>query len=172
MCIALTLCLAGLTFLPTQCSLKLYERSIVVGFMDGNVETVPSRVDDIVSNARSFDDTLDSRVLLAKYLTSQAQYADATNGVLIVLSSLGEAFPEEVTSSHVTNEIHAITPMLKGITKDTFLNLPTMTDRTKLNAMKFMDLALTSGVFSSPMLMNLVSCRMTRLTFLVSECIS
>ena len=147
MCIALTLYLAGLTF-PTQCSLKLYERSIVVGFMDGNVETVPSRVDDIISNARSFDDTLDSRVLLAKYLTSQAQYADATNGVLIVLSSLGEAFPEEVTSSHVTNEIHAITPMLKGITKDTFLNLPTMTDRTKLNAMKLMELTHLGVIYA------------------------
>eukprot|EP00578_Thalassiosira_sp_NH16_P017378 CAMPEP_0181111258 /NCGR_PEP_ID=MMETSP1071-20121207/19174_1 /TAXON_ID=35127 /ORGANISM="Thalassiosira sp., Strain NH16" /LENGTH=596 /DNA_ID=CAMNT_0023195129 /DNA_START=1 /DNA_END=1791 /DNA_ORIENTATION=- len=149
-------------------SLELYERSIVVGFMDGNVETVPSRVDDILSNARSFDDTVDSRVLLAKYLTSQAQYADASFGILIVLSSFGESFPEEVTESHLTNEIHAITPMLEGITKDTFLNLPTMTDRMKLQAMQFMELlALTSNfnLPSSSMLMNLVSCRMTKLTF-------
>ena len=142
--------------------------------MDGKVETVPSRVDDILSNARSFDDTVDSRVLLAKYLTSQAQYADASFGILIVLSSFGESFPEEVTESHLTTEIHAITPMLEGITKDTFLNLPTMTDRMKLQAMQFMELlALTSNfnLPSSSMLLNLVSCRMTKLTFSVSRCI-
>ncbi|KAL7524022.1 hypothetical protein ACHAXR_002790, partial [Thalassiosira sp. AJA248-18] len=59
-------------------SLALHEWSVVVSFKGGVVDTVSSRLDDILSNARSFDDTLNSRVLLAKFLASQEQYADAT----------------------------------------------------------------------------------------------
>mmetsp|Transcript_26788 Transcript_26788/g.64273 ORF Transcript_26788/g.64273 Transcript_26788/m.64273 type:complete len:1395 (+) Transcript_26788:24-4208(+) len=146
-------------------SLELYERSVAVSFMDGKIKTVPKRVDEIISNARSFSDTLNARALLAKFLASQERYADATNEVLEILSCLGESFPKEITTSLIMNEINEITPMLEGITKDTFLNLPTMTDRTKLQAMKFMDLLTSLSIFSSPMLMNLVSFRMTRLTF-------
>ncbi|KAL7531012.1 hypothetical protein ACHAXR_007019, partial [Thalassiosira sp. AJA248-18] len=153
-------------------SIALYEWSVFVSFKGGSVDSVSSRLNDILFNARSFDDTLNSQVLLAKFLASQEQYADATRGVLDILSNLGEAFPKEITESLVIDEINEIVPMLDEITKDKILGLPAMTDTTKLHAMKFMDLLTTFCNYASPMLLHLVSCRMTKLTFSVSESLS
>ena len=81
---------------------------MVVSFKGGVVDTVSSLLDVILSNARSFGDTLNSRVLLAKFLASQEQYACATRGVLDILSNLGESFPTEITESIVVDEINEI----------------------------------------------------------------
>jgi len=174
---------AGISLLNTNnwdkqysLSLELYESSVAVSFMIGKVQTVSSRLMYILSKAKSFDDTLNPRVLLAKLLVSQERYAEATDGVFAILSSLGEDFPREMNASLVSSEIEAITPILQGITKEKVLNLPAMTAKTKLHAMKFMDLLLTTVRFVlSPMLMHAVSCRMTKLAFsfgFCDECIS
>ena len=118
--------------------LELYEMSVVVRFMDGKVETVSSRLDVILSNAKSFDDTLNARTLRAKLLASQSQIAEAVNGVLAILSNLGEEFPQDACLEHVTSTVKETQVLLKDITKETIRSLPTMTDNTKLNAMKFM----------------------------------
>ena len=167
-CMYSMLCSSNI-LLQSNTPYKLYERSAAVSFMDGKIKTVPKRVDEIISNARSFSDTLNARALLAKFLASQERYADATNEVLEILSCLGESFPKEVTASLIMNEINEITPMLEGMTKAKMLNLSTMTDVIKLQAMKFMDLLTSLSIYSSPMLMHLVPFRMTKLTFSVSE---
>mmetsp|Transcript_26892 Transcript_26892/g.57652 ORF Transcript_26892/g.57652 Transcript_26892/m.57652 type:complete len:1336 (+) Transcript_26892:116-4123(+) len=150
--------------------LELYEMSVVVSFMDGKVETVSSRLDVIFSNAKSFDDALNSRALSAKFLASQEQHAEAVHGVLDILLHLGEEFPKEVCLSHVIGEVKATQRFLKDITKEKILNLPTMQDVEKLNAMKFMGLLIILGNFISPMLVHLVCCRMMKLTFEFGFC--
>jgi predicted ATPase len=119
--------------------LELYEMSAVVSFMDGKIETVSARLDSILSNAHSYDDTLNSRALRTKFLASQGQYAEATKEVFGVLSNLGEELPPgDISLSSLKSEINATQTLLKNTTKDTFLNLPPMTDMRKLNTMKFM----------------------------------
>ena len=147
----------------------MYEWSVVVGLTNGIVKTVSSRLNEILSNA-SYDDSMTARVLRARFLVSQTQYKDATKGILDVLSSLGEDFPEEINEEAVSRDINAIIPILDGVTTEKILGLPTLTDKTKLNAMKFMDLLTTFILnISSPLLMHLVACRMIKLTFEVSE---
>ena len=150
-------------------SLELFELSVVVHLMDGRDDAVFNRLDDILSNAASFEDSLNSRVLKAKLLASQAKYDDAIDGIVETLAILGESFPKEITSSLVMDEINAMTPMLEGLTKEKISKLPIMTDKVKLKAMNFLDLLLTLSNSSSPMLMHLVSCRMTKLTFEVRD---
>ena len=116
--------------------LELYEMSVLVSFMDGKVETVSTRLGIILSNARSFDDALNSRTLRAKFLASQAHYSDATDEMLDILSILGEDFPADACLSHITSEIRATQQMLQDVTKDTILDLPTVRDARKLNTMK------------------------------------
>lgn len=150
-------------------SLDLYNWSVLVCFMNGNVESIPSRLDEIMANARSFDDTLDSRIIRAKYLTAQGKFALSISGVLEALSIyLGESFPNEINDSMVTNEMNAIAPMLKEISKESILSLPAMTDKTKMHAMKFMNLLTSMCHQSAPRLLPFISSRMTRLTFKVS----
>jgi hypothetical protein len=112
--------------------------SAVVDLMDGNVETVSMKLDCILSNSKSFDDSLNARALRAKFLASQGQFGEAIQEIVGVLSNLGEDFPGDITSSYLLNEISVTQTILKDISKDTLLNLPPMQDMQKLNTMKFM----------------------------------
>ena len=118
--------------------LELYEMSAVVSFMDGKVETVSTRLDSILSNAKSFDDTLNSRALKAKLLASQGLFVESVEEVFGVLLNFGEQFPGDVTLSHLKSEINATQSLLKDTSVDTFLNLPPITDKRKLITMNFM----------------------------------
>jgi len=151
-------------------SLELYEMSVAVAFMDGNTETASERLNEILSNAVSFDDKLNARSLLAKLLVSQEKYQEGVRMVLEILAGLEETFPQEITRSHVVSEIESTLPMLKDVTSETILSLPAMTDTRKLNAMKFMDLLITFSAFHLPMLIHILSCRMIKLTFEFGFC--
>jgi len=118
--------------------LELFELSADVSFMGGNVETVAVRLDSILSNAKLFDDTLNSRALRTKFLASQGQYVEAAEEVFGVLSNLGEECFGEISSSHLMSEINATKTLLKDTSKESILNLPPMTDIQKLTTMKFM----------------------------------
>jgi hypothetical protein len=118
--------------------LELFEMSAVVSFMDGKVETVSARLDSILSNAKSFDDTLNSRALRAKFLASQGKYVEAYKEIFEVLSKFGEEFPGDISLSHLKIEINATQTLLKDTSKESILALPPMTDVRKLITMKFM----------------------------------
>lgn len=137
---------SGISLLASNCweeqyklSLELYEMSVVTSFMDGKAETVRNRLTSILSNAKSFDDTLNSRELYAKFLASQAQYAEATSELLKILKNFGEQFPPDAGLPDVMNEIKQIQNLLKNITKEDILKLPTNNDAKKMNIMKFLD---------------------------------
>ena len=118
--------------------LELFEMSAVVDLMDGNVETVSMKLDCILSNSKSFDDSINARALRSKFLASQGQFGEAIKEIVFVLSTLGEDFPGDINSSYLLNEIRVTQTILKDTTKDTLLNLPPMEDMQKLNTMKFM----------------------------------
>lgn len=151
-------------------SLQLYEYSGLVCFMDGKIDGVTSRLNAILSNAKSFDDKINTRVMLAKLYLSQQRYADGFRDVIEVLSGLGEVFPKEIDQTLVTSEINETLPLLNEITKEKLSNLPVMTDARKLNAMKFMSLLTTLCTIHSPKFLHMLSCRMIQLTFQFGFC--
>jgi len=149
--------------------LELYEMSVIVSYMDGKVEAASKRLDAILANA-SFEDALNSRALRAKLLASQQQYVEAINEVLAVLSCFGEEFPRDASLAYVSSEINAALPMLRNVTKETILGLKPMTDKSKLNAMKFMDLLITLSFNCDSMIVPLVACRMMKLSIEKGYC--
>lgn len=150
--------------------LELYEMSILVSFMDGKIDNVWDRIQVILSNTKTFQDTLTVRVLRAKFLVYKEQYDAATTDVLAILSQLGEEFPSEISTEDVVDEIRATQPLVDGITKEDITNLPMIADDSKLMAMKFMGLLITFCNYASPMLVHLLSCRMIQRTFQFGYC--
>eukprot|EP00581_Thalassiosira_minuscula_P001914 CAMPEP_0183748936 /NCGR_PEP_ID=MMETSP0737-20130205/68026_1 /TAXON_ID=385413 /ORGANISM="Thalassiosira miniscula, Strain CCMP1093" /LENGTH=1365 /DNA_ID=CAMNT_0025984679 /DNA_START=116 /DNA_END=4210 /DNA_ORIENTATION=+ len=144
--------------------LELYEMSVAVSFMNGKLETVSSRLDIILSQARTFEDAMNSWAFRAKLLASQEQHALAKKELLEILSKLGEEFPNDYSLAHVSSQICTIQSLLKETTKETIINLPTMTDIRKLNAMRFMGLLITLSTYSTPMLTPLLASRMITLS--------
>lgn len=154
-------------------SLELYELVAVTSFMDGNVDSVPGRLHDILSNAKSLDDELNARALLAKSYLAQGSAALGLKCIMEILRGLGETFatlPTDVTQSQVVGEIQPLLPKLREITKERILSLPAMTDARKQTAMKFMTLLISICYFSSQMFAHLLSCRMIQLSFEYGFC--
>jgi len=144
--------------------LDLYEMSVIVGFMDGHVENMESRLGAILSNARSFEDTLKAKRLHLKMISSRGDYAEATRQCLTVLSKLGEHFPERIDSSVVNDEISRTESLLKDVTKDHLMRLPVMTDKSKTFSMAFLNMLCTFSMFSQPNICHLSCCYMVKLT--------
>lgn len=141
--------------------LELFEMLNVLNFMDGKVDTMSIRFDSILQNARSFDDTLKTRSLRAKFMASQGQYSVAIAESLEVLL--------DVNLSQLKSEISVIQALLKDTSKETILNLPPMHD-DKLSTMKFVCDIVTITFFPSPMLMAMYCCRMIQITLEYGFC--
>jgi len=149
--------------------LELYEMSAIVGFVDGDVEHASSRLDVILSNVNIPTDKLKAQGLYMKMIASRGEYAEATNQCLEILSQFGLQFPKDIELSKVANEINRTKELLKDVTKDQILRLPKMTENPK-NCMKILNLMCDWALFERPMLCNLASCAMVKLTMKHGYC--
>lgn len=153
-------------------SLQLYQLSASISCMCGDKGTMKTSLYQVIHHIKSFEDSLEPSLLLAKLLVSQSKFKEAIFNMLDVLKNLGEEFPDEVSLKsggalmhlELQNELSIIQKSLANITVDQVKILPRMTDTSKLNAMRFLSLLCTSSVISQPLLTPLLSCRMVRLT--------
>ena len=106
----------------------------------GDKARMSAYLDEILSHVRVFNDSLKALSLLVKLLVSSSRFEEARSKCLMVLSALGEEFPLEVDLRLVHNELSLMQSLLKHITTDQLKSLPPMTDKSKLNAMTFMNL--------------------------------
>ena len=151
-------------------SLDLFEMSASVSCMHGDITKMSTCLDEISSHARTFYDSLKASSLLVKLLASSSKFEEARSNCLIILSNLGEVFPSDVSLPLVLNELSLIQTVLRNITSNQIKLLAPMTDRNKLNAMKFLNMLCMYSNISKPMLLPLLSCRMVRLTMEYGFC--
>lgn len=81
-----------------------------------------------------------------------------------VLERLGEPFPKKVRMLNVLAEMQRTKRSLKDLSEKDVLELPTMSDQTKLCAMQMMSMVVTSCFLTKQHMLPLISCRMIRLT--------
>ena len=105
----------------------------------GDVAAMPTCLDEILSHAKSFDDTLNASAMLAKLLGSSSKHDEAMANCLTILSKLGEDLPQQDDISIILSKLSATQSLLRDLTPEQIKQLPPMTDKTKLNAMKFLN---------------------------------
>jgi len=145
-------------------TLQLYEMSASISCFNGETDDMASCLREVIANVRSFEDSLTSSSLLAKLLAASHKYPEAIKNCLSILSALGEEFPEEISLPFVLSELSVIQTTLANISVNQVKLLPEMTDKSKLNAMKFLSMLCSYSIQSKPMLVPILSCRMVRLT--------
>jgi len=121
-------------------------------------------LDAILSHAKTFDDSLKASSLLIKLLVSSSKFEEARTNCLMMLSNLEETFPSDGSLPSILFELAEIQATLQNITTSQIQLLPQMTDSTKLNAMKIMNMLCVCSAMSKPMMLPLISCRMLKLT--------
>ncbi|KAL7547303.1 hypothetical protein ACHAWF_010625 [Thalassiosira exigua] len=142
-------------------SLNLCNMSASISCMCGEIAEISTRLDAILSHAKSFEDSLEASSLLVKLLASKSQFDEAISNCFMVLSNLGEEFPSDITVPLCLDELSDV--MKANITRESFKSA-SMTDKGKINAMKFMNMMCQCSIVSKPLLLPLVSCRMVKLT--------
>ena len=151
-------------------SLQLFEMSASVSWAQGELPKMAQPLAEILSNATEFDDTLVASSLAVKMLTASSKYDKAMEKCCRVLEKLGEALPSEYDVSFVLSELSLLSKSLQNMTATQMKQLPPMSDKNKLGAMKFLNLLGKCVVHSRPVLLHVVSCRMVKLTLLHGFC--
>lgn len=123
-----------------------------------------SRLRTLLRHVLTFEDSLLGSSLLVKLLVSNSQFDDARGNCLDILAKLGETFPSDVGQATVQNKLPELKSVLINVTYDRIKALQPMTDWSKLNAMKFLNMLCSCCVMSKPLLLPLLSCRMMKLT--------
>lgn len=145
-------------------SLGLYEMAAQASCTKGDTLHLSDYLDEILSHSRCFEDSLTASSLLVKLLASTQKFNDAISNCLVILANMGHDFPTEVELDLALSKLTELQASLSKISRDTLKQLPRMTDRSKLNAMKFMSLLCQYCIIAKPELLALVSFRMMQMT--------
>ena len=62
-------------------------------------------MDEILSHAKTFEDSLNASAMLAKLLASSSKHDEAMVNCLAILSNLGEDFPPQVDLPIILNKL-------------------------------------------------------------------
>jgi len=151
-------------------SLNLFEMSASLSCISGDVTKLSSCLSEILSHARTFNDSLKASSLLVKLLASASKFDDARNNCLVILSHYGEVFPSEISLPHALGELSTVRTALGNISHSRVKLLPKMVDKGKLNAMKFLNMLCMHSIISKPMLLPFLSCRMVEITLVYGFC--
>jgi predicted ATPase len=163
----------GISLLGRDCwkdeydlTLALYNDAAEVEYSKSNYTRVDELVETVLTNARSFNDTLRARASRIYCLSSQYQMTEAVNESLYVLHHLGEHFPANPKRRHIGRELMRTWRLLKGKTNESILRIPVMTDPNKLATLQILNLLFPGAYRTRPKLWGLIIIRIVRLTLL------
>ncbi len=137
-------------------SLTLHNAAAEIEYYCGNFDRVDVLVGNILRGAQSYDDTLVARFTRIYSLGSRCEMTEGFNEGFNVLKELGEPLPASVRYHRVQAELALCKRMLRRTSEQTILELPLLTDKKKLTAMRLMiimhTLAFNSGNDYGPIL--------------------
>ena len=151
-------------------SRDLYEMSASLCYMCGDTTNMSACLNESIVHAKTFEDSLNAAAMLARLLASSHEHNEAITNCLDILAKLSEEFPSQPDLAIVQNKLSEIQPSLLTLTADKMKALPTMTDTSKLQAMKFLGMLCEISLMAAPMLLPLLSVRMMELTFQFGFC--
>ena len=138
---ALSFLKAGIAFLGEECwndgsnyrlSLDLFNNAALAGWALGETHLMKNGLDEVMNNARCFEDKIDSMSVLIHWqvMTGVSNEMSLAN-ILQVLAHLGETFPDAIDDCAVAEELDAVKQLLPATLND----LPAMKDTRLIKAM-------------------------------------
>lgn len=161
----------GISFLGTRSwrddydlCISLYNAAAEVSYAAGHVDLVHELVQEVLLNARCFDDTIRAQTMSVFSYGSNGEPKKATQTSIRLLKSLGEIFPARPTPLHVLLQMRRISKRLNGKTTESILRLPEMCDPRKIAAMQILNLSYIYAIMTSRDLAALLAFRIVSLT--------
>jgi predicted ATPase len=144
--------------------LDLFNKSTEAYYGTGQFDKVDELVEEVLSKARTFEDSFQARMMRVYTLGTTQRTVDAVEHGLETLYMLGEKIPDHPTKLHVFFAMSRTRRRLNKQTDATLLRLPLMTDQKKIAAMMIMQILFLNAYHSRPFLAVLISCRIIEMT--------
>jgi len=120
-------------------SLHLFKKSAFVQHAQGETELMMARINEVLNNARNFNDKLDSLNVLIQSLSLDANsVSSAFNQSLMVLEHLGESFPSTAENEFIGRELIDVKNKLEKYVPSSISKIPPMKNENKIKAINFL----------------------------------
>ena len=152
-------------------TLRIYNLAIELCYCNTVYSKLDSLINEVLSHARTFEDSLVARSTQIYSLGSQDRQEEAIGICLETLNTLDESFSrKKPTRLQVYFEVMKVQKMLVGMKDDDILGLPKMKDTRKLSAMSLLNNTMLYMFFNRPNLGALATLHMVKLTLKYGLC--
>jgi predicted ATPase len=147
----------GIDFLPEHhwrrdypLCLDIYTLACKSAFAVGKMQALRILSEHVLTNARSFKDTLEVQLTKLSMLAHSSQASEALNMGLAIVSNLGEDIPKP-SKEALDVQVQQTQALIRGLSEDQLIRHRLMTDLNKLYVMKFLArLQIISYLVNSP----------------------
>ena len=136
----------------------------------GDIENFHSIIEQPLVHARRIEDRLPSTYNLIRCLGVSARLEEAVQTCFSILSEVGEDFPIEVDSEMILFEMAKTRALLQDFPRDHLVDLPRLTDPTRLWMMKTMTAVMMTLSLTKPKFGPYIGCRMIQSSIAYGWC--
>jgi len=144
--------------------LALFNSAIEAYYGTGDFEKVMQLVEEVMSRARVFEDTIQARMMKIYTFGTTARFLEAVDFGLETTSMLGENMCKHPSPISILKNISRTRRLVRKSDCDKLVQLPLMTDPKMTSVMLMYTFLFTPAYFRHPKLAVLICCRMIDIT--------
>ncbi|MBD2726220.1 AAA family ATPase [Nostoc sp. FACHB-892] len=145
-------------------TLALHEEAAEAAFLNGDFEGMQRFVKIVQNCAKTLLDKVNVYEVQIQAYIGQNRLVEAVNTGLQVLKLLGVEFPQEPNASDIGQALGETAAILSGRRIEDLTDLPQMSDRYKLAAMRLMSSIFAPAYMAAPALVPLTVCKQVNLS--------
>ncbi|MEH2261829.1 ATP-binding protein [Nostoc sp.] len=145
-------------------TLALHSEAAEAAFLSGDFEGMQRFVEIVQNCAKTLLDKIEVYEVQIQAYISQNSLLEAVSTGLQVLKLLGVEFSQQPNPSDIEQALGETAAILSGTRIEDLINLPQMTDRYKLAAMRLMSSIFAAAYIAAPELVPLTVCKQVNLS--------
>ncbi|OUL33570.1 hybrid sensor histidine kinase/response regulator [Nostoc sp. 106C] len=147
-----------------ELTLALYSEATEAAFLSGDFVGMHRFVEIVQNHAKTLLDKVKVYEVQIQAYVSQNKLLEAVNIALEVLKLLGIEFPQQPNPSDIGQALGETSAMLNGKQIEDLIDLPQMTDRYKLAAIRLLSSIFAAVYVAAPQLLPLTVCKQVQLS--------
>ncbi|MBD2561942.1 MULTISPECIES: trifunctional serine/threonine-protein kinase/ATP-binding protein/sensor histidine kinase [Nostoc] len=145
-------------------TLALHEEATEAAFLSGDFEGMQRFVEIVQNHAKTLLDKIKVYEVQIQAYVGQNRLLEAVSTGLQVLKLLGVEFPQKPNPSDIGQALLETAAILNGTQIEDLVDLPQMSDRYKLAAMKLLSSIFAAAYIATPELLPLTVCKQVNLS--------
>ncbi|AFY35037.1 ATP-binding sensor histidine kinase [Calothrix sp. PCC 7507] len=153
-----------------QLTLALHETAAEATYLSGNFKQMEQLIEIVLIQAKTLLDRAKVYEVKVEAYKAQGLSFEAIKTGIEVLNLLGMPFPEQPTPTDIAAELQKVQLAFVGKKTEDIVNLPHLTDPTKLTLMRMFGRLLPISYASNPLIFSLIALKQVNLSFIYGNC--